>query len=189
MVKRLVPNCKRIDGLFQDWHGRKSVLTKRPEDFFPDVDFPDVLYPRGGLVRLWYESDKKTPWGDRQKNNYVHCNVIDPVNEQGECVCGHVEHDDLPSSLATVYDGDGTVGTKWQGEPVEITWPEKAVFCGYLKDWDEDRGGGRIHEVRFSSDGWLIALDDRSCAVIRNDGKVYVMHGGQMRVEARGLVG
>ena len=198
-MKRIEPNPAKVETLFQGWSGRKAEIVKNVEAFFPAVDFPDVMYPRGGLARIYYASDKFLPGDDktrRKTNNYVHCNVIE-VEGEGEtvCVCGHEIHDELPSSLATVYSADENIETEWHvKEPIEVKWPRLGSFCGEVDAWDEIRADTGdpdedVYEVRFARPGWLVALDEKTAMIVRADGKVYLLTGAQMRITPRGIVG
>ena len=218
-MTHLTPNHARIERLFADWHGHEPIEVRKPAAFFPGLRLPTVFYPRGGLMRLWYRSDKATPDGPSGLwQPYVHCLVIEETGKKArraprrnfmsaffgsgnvaetECTCGHKQHDELPGSLATVYDGDGECdATEWPDrEPITVSWPKRAIFLGYVRDWDELRSSPQaedpeVYETRFAKNGWLVALDDKTVAVLRqNPAKVYLIRGGEFRVDARGLIG
>lgn len=211
------PQPFSIESLFEDWTGRPPQITKNLKANFPGANLPEVVYPRGGVSRIFYDSDKFIPGEGMPPSaeKYSHCCLIEETGRgrrvnpgpfatfknmigigtqtaSSPCLCAHIEHDEMPGRLTTLYDSTDRGEIDWlDQEPLKIVWPKTGAFLGYCKRIDIALGDPpeTVEELQFGArSAWLIGLDEKTAAVVRK-GKAYVIRGASFRITARGLIG
>src|SRR3990167_5004313 len=114
------PQPSSIKGLFEDWTGRPPQITKNLKANFHGIQLPKVMYRRGGMARIFYDSDKFIPGEGMPPSaeKYSHCCLIEETGRRSNpigpwatiknlvgvgsqtassiCACGHQIHDEMP---------------------------------------------------------------------------------------------
>lgn len=180
------PNRNRIEKQYQSFNHHAPKEWRDLKDVVKNAHLPTHMLPRGGVTRIWYDSDKLMEPGDRvnKVNPYVHCVLPQPQsNSSDQCVCGHPLHDhETTRAYATVYEASTSKSA------LAINWPEAVAFLGWSLGWDEFIGD-QVKPVRFKRKALITFAPDLKTLIAVAAGKTYMIFGGEMRITPDGIAG